>query len=117
MGKCYLYAGVFALLVTISLRVAYAEETTMAAQSSQDPKSKFIGTWKLVSAGAQQPNGEVVPYRYGAGSIGYIMYDATGHMAVQLMQPHRPRFASGDLDKGTAEEIKAAFEGYGAYFG
>ena len=89
----------------------------MAAQSSQDLKNKFIGTWKLVSAEAQQPDGKVIPYRYEAGAIGYIMYDATGHMAVQIMQPNRPRFASGDLDKGTPEEIKAAFEGYGAYFG
>jgi len=117
MRKRYLYAGGFALLITISLRVAYAEEKSMAAQSSQNLKNKFIGTWKLVSAEAQQPNGEVIPYRYGAGSIGYIMYDVTGHMAVQLMQPNRPQFASGDLDKGTPEEIKAAFEGYGAYFG
>src|SRR5438477_1484676 len=116
MRKRYLYAGGFALLVAISLRFAYAEEKKMAAQSSQDLKNKFIGTWKLVSAEAQQPNGEVVPYRYEAGAIGYIMYDATGHMAVQLMQPHRPRFASGDLDTGTPEEIKAAFAGYRAYF-
>ncbi len=85
----------------------------MATQSSQDLKNTFIGTWKLVSAEAQQPNGAVIPYRYGAGSIGYIMYDATGHVAVQIMQPNRPQFASGDLDKGAPEEIKAAFEGYG----
>ena len=89
----------------------------MAAHSSQDLKNKFLGTWKLVAAEAQQPTGEVMPYRYGAGSIGYIMYDATGHMAVQIMQPNRPPFASGDLDTGTPEEIEAAFEGYGAYFG
>ena len=44
-------------------------------------------------------------------------FDATGHLAVQIMQPNRPRFASGDLDTGTPGEIKAAFEGYGAYFG
>src|SRR5215470_16946423 len=117
MRKRYLYAGVITLLVTVSLRFAYAEEKTMAAQSSQDLRNKFIGTWKLVSAEAQQPDGKVVPYRYEAGAIGYIMYDATGHMAVQLMQPNRPRFASGDVDKGTPEEIKAAFDGYGAYCG
>ena len=82
-----------------------------------DIAQKFIGTWKLVSAEAQRPNGEVVPYRYRAGSIGYIMYDATGRMAVQLMQANRGRFASNDQDKGSPEEIKAAFDGYGAYFG
>jgi hypothetical protein len=94
-----------------------AEEKNMATPSSSDIKNKFIGTWQLVKAEALRPNGDAIPYRYGAGSIGYIMYDATGHMAVQLMQPNRPKFASGDLDKGAPEEIKAAFDGYGAYFG
>jgi hypothetical protein len=108
---------VSALLIAASFCFVRAEDTKMATQTSQDLKNKFIGVWKLVSAEARRPNGEVVPYRYGAGSIGYIMYDATGHMAVQLMQSNRPKFASGDPDQGTAEEIKAAFDGYGAYFG
>jgi len=117
MRKQYCLAGACALLVALSLCLAHAEEKEMATPSSQNLKNKFIGTWKLVSAEAYRPNGEVIPYRYGAGSIGYIMYDATGHMAVQLMQPNRPHFASGDLDKGSPAEIKAAFDGYGAYFG
>ena len=117
MRKHFLPTVVIALLVTISLCLVYAEDKKMAVQSSSDIKSKFIGTWRLVKAEAQRPNGEMVPYRYGAGTVGYIMYDATGHVAVQLMQPDRPKFASGDLDKGTSEEIKAAFDGYGAYFG
>lgn len=117
MNKYLLSIGVFISLGATFLWLAHAEDKKMAAQSSQDLKNKFIGTWKLVSAEAQRPNGEVTPYRYEAGAIGYIMYDATGHMAVQLMQPNRPKFASGDLDKGAPEEIKAAFDGYGAYFG
>jgi hypothetical protein len=36
---------------------------------------------------------------------------------VSVMSPGRPRFASGDVEQGTPEEIKAAFGGYGAYFG
>lgn len=89
----------------------------MTAQASEELKNKFIGTWKLIAAEAQRPNGEVVPYRYGTNSIGYIMYDATGRMAVQLMRLDRPRFAAATADQGASEEIKAAFDGYGAYFG
>jgi hypothetical protein len=111
------WIGGIALLIAAPFCFVQAEDTKMATQTSQELKNKFIGTWKLVSAEARRPNGEIVPYRYGTGSIGYIMYDATGHMAVQLMQPNRPRFAAGDPDHGTAEEIKAAFDGYGAYFG
>src|SRR5262245_5352926 len=84
---------------------------------TQALKEKFVGTWKLVSIEARRPNGEAAPPRYGPNPAGYIIYDATGHMAVQLMRPDRPRFASNNADQGTPEEIKAAFDGYGAYFG
>jgi hypothetical protein len=117
MRKYWLHTVAFALFVAASFCHVYAEEKTMATQASAEIKNKFIGTWRLVKAEAQRPNGEVVPYRYTTGSVGYIMYDTTGHMGVHLMQPNRPKFASGDLDKGTPEEIKAAFDGYGAYFG
>jgi len=45
------------------------------------------------------------------------MYDASGHMSVQIMRPDRPAFASGDHLKGTPEEIKSAFKGFVAYYG
>jgi hypothetical protein len=45
------------------------------------------------------------------------MYDAQGHMSVQIMGCDRPLFASGDPWRGTPEEIKAAFEAFTAYFG
>jgi Lipocalin-like domain len=81
--------------------------------------SKFIGTWRLASVEARRPNGEVAPTpaRYGTKTVGYLMYDNTGHVAVQIMRPDRPKFAVNDIDKGTPEEVKAAWEGYSAYFG
>ena len=45
------------------------------------------------------------------------MYDVKGNMSVLLMNPDRPKFASGDILKGTPDEIKAAFEGFDAYCG
>ena len=81
--------------------------------------SKFIGTWRLASVEARRPNGEVAPTpaRYGTKTVGYLMYDSTGHVTVQIMRPDRPKFAVNDIDKGTPEEVKAAWEGYSAYFG
>jgi Lipocalin-like domain len=38
-------------------------------------------------------------------------------MAVQLMRTDRPAFTSSDVFQGTPEEIKAAYEGFAAYFG
>ena len=77
---------------------------------------RFVGTWRLVSSEFRRSDDTIV-YPYGDDAIGLLIYAATGHMAVQLLRAHRPLFAAGDPYRGTPEEIKAAFEGYIAYFG
>jgi hypothetical protein len=77
---------------------------------------RFIGTWRLVSSEFRRSDDTIV-YPYGEDAIGLLIYAATGQMAVQLLRAHRPLFAAGDPYRGTPEEIKAAFEGYIAYFG
>ena len=77
---------------------------------------RFIGTWRLVSSEFRRSDDTIV-YPYGDDAIGLLIYAATGQMAVQLLRAHRPLFAAGDPYRGTPEEIKAAFEGYIAYFG
>jgi len=79
-------------------------------------KDEFVGTWKLVSLEVRQSDGQIV-YPYGRDVIGVISYDARGNMSVQLMRSDRPAFAINDPQKGTPEEIKAAFEGFISYFG
>lgn len=118
--------GVVVFLVNL-LCLAQAEDNK-AAPSSQSSKAlttaakqkgmnKFIGTWKLMSIDARRSNGEVTSQRYGPNPIGYLIYDTTGHMAVQIMRPDRPRFAADGIEQETAVEAKAAFDSYGAYFG
>ncbi len=79
-------------------------------------RDKFVGTWKLVSCEFRRPDGNVT-LPYGPDAAGMLMYDAAGHMAVQFMGDDRPLFASGDIQKGTPEETKAAFDSMVAYFG
>ena len=79
-------------------------------------KERFIGTWKLVSSEFRRSNGEVT-YPIGRNTSGMLMYDANGHMSVQIMRPNRPAFASSDQLQGTPEEIKSAYKGFVAYFG
>lgn len=79
-------------------------------------KEDFIGTWELVSSEFRLPDGKAV-YPYGRDAVGMLMYNASGHICVQIMRRDRRVFASGDRLKGTTEEIKSAFEGYAAYFG
>jgi len=79
-------------------------------------KDEFVGTWKLVSFEMRRSDGQTV-YPFSKNVIGVLHYDAGGNMSAQLMLPERPAFAINDQMKGTPEEIKAAFEGYMAYFG
>jgi hypothetical protein len=74
---------------------------------------KFVGTWKLVSSEYRCADGE----RLKLYDAGILMYDAQGNMSVQLMQHNRPAFAKSDRLSGTPEEIRAAFQGYQAYYG
>lgn len=55
---------------------------------------------------------------YGKNPKGYFVYDATGHVMIQIMRiPPPPKFASGDDAKPTPDEAKAVYDGYVAYFG
>jgi len=88
--------------------------------AAQPPSSEpdIIGVWRLVSFVEQRPNGEVVPSgRYGPNVTGMIVYDKSGAMMAQLMNPDRPRFAAENATRGTPDEVKVAFDGYNAYFG
>lgn len=95
------------------LLLGLAVSTKVVAQASGEPV-KVVGTWKLVSIETLRPNGEIVYDWMGRNPSGLIIYDQTGHMSVQFMRDQRPTTAS---DPMTPEEIKAAYDGYYAYFG
>ena len=119
MRKRKICASVLGLLVLASICFAQADKekqetkgpraTTQTAKAKSAITSKFVGAWKLLAIEGQQ-----IPKRDWAG---LLMYDATGHMAAQVIALDRPKFASGDRRQGSQEEIKAAFDGYAAYFG
>ena len=79
-------------------------------------KHNFAGVWRLVTSEFKRSDGSTA-YPYGKEAIGMLIYDEHGHMSAQIMKPDRPIFVSGNIRRGTAEEIKAAFDGYTAYFG
>jgi len=90
---------------------------------AQEPKQVqgspgLIGTWKLISFQDRKSADQEWSYPYGMNPQGYIVYDTTGHVFIQMMRtpPSRP-FKSGDDKKPTPEEAKAVYEGYIAYFG
>lgn len=80
--------------------------------NAQDVRSRFIGTWRLVSI----TDDSVRATNRGARPTGYISYDGTGHMAVQI-QPDRKRPSWPASRAATTEELAEAARGYTAYFG
>jgi hypothetical protein len=110
------------LVVAAGGRLASAAEQRPRDASpahKADPRANpLVGTWKLITIEERDAAGQVVtPLDYGPAPVGLLMYDATGHMSVHAMRRGRPRLASEDVHGATPEQAKAAFAGYGAYFG
>lgn len=85
-------------------------------RSQPDIARSLAGTWRLVSFESRTSNGEV-RHPLGRSQAGQLLYDAGGHMSAQLMTPDRPKFASGDRLRGSDAELRAATDGYIAYYG
>ena len=80
--------------------------------TAADVRKRLVGSWRLVSyetdeAGARRTR----PY---GDAIGRLSYDDEGNMAGQVMRPGR---AAVQLGPGAAQQFRAAYMGYIAYFG
>lgn len=74
--------------------------------------SRLVGTWRLVSYVTNEPDGRRgKPY---GEAVGRLEYDAGGNMAGQVMRPDRGPVEFGE---GGAQQVRAAYLGYIAYFG
>jgi len=107
------------LVVLLGLVLSLCILSTLAqgeAEQTSSLSSQLEGTWKFVSSIGRNNKGEVY-HPYGENLFGMLMYDVKGYISVLLMNPERPKFASGDMMKGTSDEIKAAFVGFDAYCG
>jgi hypothetical protein len=75
----------------------------------------LVGAWRLVSIVDSLPDGTTASWM-GEHSQGLLVYDATGHVAAQVMNPARPRFA-GHGATASDSAVRAAYDTYYAYFG
>ena len=89
----------------------------VSAAQAMSEASRFPGAWRLVSAEYRTMDGTVVDSPWGSEPRGILIYDSYGNMSAQLGRRERARFAVSDQLRGTAEEIRAAFESYNAYWG
>lgn len=105
------------IMLAVMLIAASSVAFGQTKKSKDDKvKAQLIGSWKLISYEDRDSSGTVV-YPYGKSPAGMIIYDSTGHMAVQIMKNPPPDVASDDWDKFTAAERVALYDGYVAYFG
>jgi hypothetical protein len=80
----------------------------------------LMGTWRLVEFADLDKNGKW-QYRFGEHPRGYFVYDATGHVHIQIMKtPTVAPFPEANIAVGklpSAEHALTAYAAYVAYFG
>ena len=109
-------AGIFVSIVAILLIGCATAGPSTKVGGAGTLASRLVGTWQALELVDTDPAGRI-SHPYGEHPTGYIVYDATGHLHVQVMRtPATPPFAAGDAH-GTDQEIRAAYDGYVAYFG
>jgi len=107
--------GTVVILVSLSLFLSIV----IAAQTvNKTTASPLAGTWTLVAAEVMRPDGtRATDPAYGADAKGVLMVDDEGQYSLQIFRPDRPRFASGDKKKGTAQEYESALLGISTHIG
>lgn len=84
------------------------------------PEQDFIGSYRLRSFELRYDDGDV-EHPLGPDAEGLIVYTREGFFSGQMMQRGRPKFAqarqsAAQKNFGSDAEIRAAFNGYVAYY-
>ena len=88
-----------------------------AASLGAGTPSDLVGTWQMVTRVDRDAAGNVVPDpSLGTSPTGYLIYDAAGHVAVQLMKANRGSNPCEVTAPAQANNL-AQVGGYDAYFG
>src|SRR6476646_3688345 len=105
----------FVLVAMAILASLQASSVTMRAQAA----NPFVGTWKLISIETRAADGAIAPGPNPVGGVnptGTVMYDAAGHVSLQIMPSGRPA-SLNILQPLTPEQAREALFGYIAYYG
>jgi hypothetical protein len=103
-------------LIILAFLLSAAPGARVTAQKTRTLREELVGTWRLVAARQRMSDGSVRPDpQPGPHGVGYIMYDATGHMCVVFANPDRPAWKAPKSP--TDAEVRSAFEGLVAYCG
>jgi enamine deaminase RidA (YjgF/YER057c/UK114 family) len=103
-------AGARGALIEIDLVAVRSDE------QAANPHPSLAGTWTLVAADRQLPNGARVR-DYGEHPEGRMMIDGRGRYSIQIFRSERPNFAANDKARGTPEEMREAVLGSSTNYG
>lgn len=114
-------AGALFLILLSIPSAAFAQSDKPSEGDSENKTEKiskakdlFVGTWRLFAI-EEDIAGKKTIYPMGKKPFGYLMYDSTGHMALQLMNPDRPSMSLRAASKLELDEI--IINGFDAYSG
>src|SRR5262245_5361473 len=99
------------LRATLALALILAAPFSATAQTPS-----IVGTWVLVRADKELPDGNRVP-DYGPNPHGLAIFTADGYYSVHIYRAERMKFSSGDKLKGTPEEYRDASLSMSDHFG
>lgn len=102
--------------IIVALLLACAVWSSTAFAGSAREMSSLAGTWTLVAADVQHPDGTRTS-DYGAQPKGMLLVDNHGRYSLQIFKSERPTFHSGDKAKGTPDEYEAAVRGSSTSYG
>jgi hypothetical protein len=105
--------------VTLVAVVALAQLVVgCVAPRAVESRSPLVGTWRLVEDWDRKRPADPKEYPFGEHPLGYIVYDASGHVFVQFTRdPPLPKMESEALDRASAVELQDTVDSYVAYLG
>ncbi len=80
----------FAISTSVSGSTSRRSAHTTLQGDISASEGKLVGTWRLISRVVRSEDGTAVQEGLGTTPKGYLIYDLSGHMAVQLLRPDRP---------------------------
>jgi hypothetical protein len=105
--------------VTLFLGVLAAALPASTIRIQAQGNNPFVGTWKLISIETRTVDGSIAAGPNPVGGLnpsGTVMYDAAGHVSLQIMPSGRPA-SLNILQPISPDQAREALFGYIAYYG
>jgi hypothetical protein len=102
------------LFVSAAAASALLASVTAPSADAQTARD-LVGTWKLVSAAAQQGGTETD--MFGPDPSGTLVFGSDGHYALIFLRRDLPKVASNSRTSATPDESRAIAQGSIAHFG